>query len=68
MLDPTTTPAGATVLANPAPQSSVTLSQTAKGLTQCEVKVYASDPEEAARQATALYDSLVQRYAREAQP
>lgn len=61
-------PTSAMVLANPAPQSSIELVQGAKGDTRVTVKVYASDPEEAARQATALYDELVARYAREAQP
>lgn len=54
----------ATVLANPAPQSSVTLSQTAKGLTQVEIKCYAATVEEAARIAQEAYDTLCAKYAR----
>lgn len=56
-----------TILATPAPMSSVTLSQTARGLTQVEVKCYAADPEEAAQQATALYDRLTALYRQEGQ-
>lgn len=61
-------PASTTILAPQAPQSSVELVQGAKGDTRVTVKVYSDDPDEAARQATSLYDSLVARYAREAQP
>lgn len=48
---------------NPAPQSSVELSQTAKGATQVCCKVYGSDPEAAMVEAIRLYDQLVKRYA-----
>ena len=48
---------------NPAPMSSVTLSRTARGATQVEVKCYAADIDEAAARATALYDTLTAMYA-----
>lgn len=52
------------ILANPTPQSSIELSQTAKGTTTVTVKVYAADPDEAAAKAQELYDLLCARYAR----
>lgn len=57
-----------TILANPAPMSSVELVQGAKGDTRVTVKVYAADPDEAARQAQALYDRLTADYAMRGQP
>lgn len=47
----------------PAPQSSVELSQTAKGTTTVTVKAYAANADEAAATAQRLYDELVTRYA-----
>ena len=52
---------------SPEPQSSVELSQTARGATQVTVKVYAASAEDAAQQAQALYDALVAKY-RQVQP
>jgi hypothetical protein len=50
---------------NPAPQSSVEIESLAKpgSPPKITVKVYATDVDEAASRATALYDSLVARYA-----
>lgn len=58
-----TTDALALIQQNPAPQSSVTLSQTAKGLTQVEVKAYGTDLDEVAARAQAQYDRLCAVYA-----
>jgi len=44
------------------PQSSVELSQTAKGATQVCVKTYAATTAEAAAIAQQTYDALVARY------
>ncbi len=52
----------ATVLANPAPMSSVQIEQAARGGPRITVKTYASSTAEAAEIATATYDALVQRY------
>lgn len=52
----------AVALQNPIPQSSVELSQTAKGGTQVCVKVYGPDPERAMLEAIRLYDLLRARY------
>jgi hypothetical protein len=53
----------AVALQNPIPQSSVELSQTAKGGTQACVKIYGPDPERAMLEAIRLYDLLVAKYA-----
>ena len=47
----------------PVPQSSVELSQTAKGTTTVTVKVYAATADEAASLAQRLYDELTVKYA-----
>ncbi len=47
----------------PAPQSSVELSQTAKGATTVTVKAYAASADEAAATAQRLYDELTSRCA-----
>lgn len=57
-----------TILANPAPQSSVTLTQGAKGDTRVEVKVYSATVSEAADLAQKQYDALVAYYAQGGQP
>jgi hypothetical protein len=44
------------------PQSSVEISQNAKGATQIAVKVYHRDPVEASTLAQGLYDQLAHRY------
>lgn len=54
---------GATARQNQDQQSSVEIAQSAKGVAQVKVKIYAADPRAAADQATALYDELVARYA-----
>ncbi len=54
---------GALAQQTPAPSSSVELSQTARGATQVQVKVYAADIETAAARAQELYDQLVAKYA-----
>ena len=59
---------GALARQNPEPQSSVELSQTAKGLTTATVKVYAADPFAASEAAQELYDNLVAKYKVEATP
>lgn len=56
-------PTPAVALADPSPQSSVTLTQGAKGDTRCEVKVYAHDPHIAMTTARELYDEAVHSYA-----
>jgi hypothetical protein len=50
-------------LTNPAPQSSIEITQSAKGDARITVKVYAADPLEAARTAQQLYDTLTARFA-----
>lgn len=55
--------ASATVLADPAPQSSVQIEGRAKGPPAVTVKVYAADVVEAARLAREQYDALVTLYA-----
>ncbi len=42
--------------------SSVTITGRAKGAPSVEVKVYSSDPEEAARKAVELYERIEARY------
>lgn len=59
---------GATAQQAPVPQSSVELSQTAKGATQVAVKCYAANAEDAANQAQQIYDRLVATYAPSEQP
>ena len=44
------------------PQSSVELTQNAKGVTQIVVKVYDRDPEQASATAQRLYDELAATY------
>lgn len=44
------------------PQSSVELTQNAKGATQITVKVYHRDPDQAAATAQRLYDDLATTY------
>ena len=56
----------ATVLTNPAPQSSVQIEQAAKGPPRITVKTYAASTSEAATTAQAIYDALVLRYSQEA--
>lgn len=50
------------ILANPAPQSSIEITQSAKGDARVTVKVYAADPDEAAAKAQQLYDALLAKY------
>ncbi len=45
------------------PQSSVELSQTAKGATQVTVKAYAASADEAAATAQRVYDAIAGKYA-----
>jgi len=53
----------ATLAQQPAePQSSVELTQNAKGATQIVVKVYDRDPQQAAPTAQHLYDELAATY------
>jgi hypothetical protein len=53
---------GATAQQPGEPQSSIDLSQTAKGATQVAVKVYSSDAHQAANVAQELFDQLTGRY------
>ncbi len=50
------------------PQSSVELSQTAKGATQATVKAYAASADEAAATAQRLYDTITGKYAPKVEP
>jgi len=50
------------------PQSSVELSQTAKGATQVAVKAYAANADEAAATAQRLYDAITGKYAPKIEP
>src|SRR4051812_24777514 len=52
-----------TVTESAAPQSSVTLTQGAKGETRVEVKVYSANVVVASTLATEQYEALVARYA-----
>lgn len=56
----------ATILTNPAPLSSVRLESRAKGPPTIEIKVYAASAQEAADEATRLYDALLRTYAEDA--
>ncbi len=50
------------------PQSSVELSQTAKGATQVTVKAYAASADEAAATAQRVYDTITGQYAPKVEP